>query len=89
MYAMNVATSSIFHIIMFPHNGKIITIGKITYHPPSASNSPISAISAINNALFPPNTIGLRIFKDVLMLDVYHEYSPIPSPESLCVFLWR
>ena len=34
MYAMRAITSIVFHLTMFPHEGKIMTIDKLTYHDP-------------------------------------------------------
>lgn len=58
MYAMNEVSSSIFHIMMFPRDWKVVTIDQIVYHPPGASNSLENVISAVNNATFLNQTIG-------------------------------
>ena len=34
MYAMRAITSTIFHLMMFPLEGKIVTIDQLTYHDP-------------------------------------------------------
>ena len=32
MYAMQAVTSTIFHLMMFPHEGKIVMVEQLTYH---------------------------------------------------------
>ena len=32
MYSMRVVASSVFHLMMFPHEGKIVTVDQLTYH---------------------------------------------------------
>jgi hypothetical protein len=39
MYAMKAVASSIFRTIMFPHNGKIVTIDQVTHYEPNPSAS--------------------------------------------------
>ena len=34
MYAMRVLESIIFHIMMFPHDGNIMTVDELTYYDP-------------------------------------------------------
>lgn len=34
MYSMKVVVSWVFHTMISPHNGKIFTIGQMTYHNP-------------------------------------------------------
>jgi len=38
MYAKKVVYSSVFHMMMFPHDGKVITIDHLTYYEPHPSN---------------------------------------------------
>jgi hypothetical protein len=37
MYAMKVVASSVFRTIMFPHNGKIVTIDQVSHYEPNPS----------------------------------------------------
>ena len=32
MYAMRVVESTVFHLMVFPHDGKIVTVDQLTYH---------------------------------------------------------
>jgi hypothetical protein len=37
MYAMKAVASSVFRTMMFPHNGKIVTIDQLTHYEPNHS----------------------------------------------------
>lgn len=39
MYAMKAIVSSLFWVMMFPYNGKVVTINQVTYQEPSAKGS--------------------------------------------------
>ena len=34
MYAMRAVASTVFHLMMFPHEGKIVMVDQLTYHDP-------------------------------------------------------
>ena len=40
MYATNVVNSSVFHIMLFLHNRKIVTLEQLTYYEPHSNSSP-------------------------------------------------
>ena len=44
MYAMRAVTSTIFCLMMFPHEGKIVTVGQLTYHDLQGLTSPANVI---------------------------------------------
>ena len=48
MYAMRVVTSTVFCIMMFPHEGKIVTVDQLTYHDPQGIMAPANVIPMIN-----------------------------------------
>nr|KUM47562.1 hypothetical protein ABT39_MTgene5748 [Picea glauca]QHR87673.1 hypothetical protein Q903MT_gene1685 [Picea sitchensis] len=35
MYAMKAIASSVFRMMMFPHNGKIVSLDQLTYYDPN------------------------------------------------------
>jgi hypothetical protein len=39
MYAMKAVASSVFRTMMFPHNGKIVTIDQLTHYEPNHSTN--------------------------------------------------
>ena len=48
MYAMRAIASTIFHLMRFPHEGKIMTVDQLTYHDPQGLTAPASVIPTIN-----------------------------------------
>ena len=47
MYAMRAVTSTVFHLMMFPHEGNIVTVEKITCHNPQGLTAPTNVIPTI------------------------------------------
>jgi hypothetical protein len=47
MYSMKVMASSFFCKMIFPHNGKLITIDQLTYHDPQAQLHPDNVVSSL------------------------------------------
>ena len=47
MYTMRAITSTIFHLMMFPHEGKIMTIDKLTYQDLQGLMAPTNIIPTI------------------------------------------
>ena len=47
MYAMLAFTSTIFHLMMFPHKGKILTVDQLTYHDLQGLTVPTNIIPTI------------------------------------------
>jgi hypothetical protein len=62
MYAMKAVASSVFHTMMFPHNGKIVTITNLHITsliiPPTLITS--SPLSALAQMLFQSSTLVLE-----------------------------
>ena len=48
MYAMRVVESTIFHLMMFPHKGKIVMVDQLTYQDPQGLMKPANVIPMIN-----------------------------------------
>lgn len=59
MYAMKFIASSLFRIVMFPHNKKMITIDQLTYHDPTRKGPLDNIISGLQNHTSPNPKIGL------------------------------
>ena len=47
MYVMRAVTSTVFHLMMFPHEGKIVTVDQLTYHDPQGLTTPTNVIPTI------------------------------------------
>jgi hypothetical protein len=86
MYAMKAVASSIFRTIMFPHNGKIVTIDQVTHYEPNPSASLDNMLPLIhaNQDIYPLIEMGPGIFKDPALLGTYHGAPPLLPPNQVC-----
>ena len=87
MYAMKVVASSVFRTIMFPHNGKIVTIDQVSHYEPnpSANLDNILPLIHTNQDVYPLVEMGPVIFKDPSLLGTYHGAPPLLPPNQVCV----
>jgi hypothetical protein len=84
MYAMKVVTSSVFQTMMFPHNGKIITINQVSHYEPNPLSNINNILPFIHTNLdaYPLIEMGPRIFKDPSLLGTYHGAPPLLHPST-------
>jgi hypothetical protein len=88
MYAMKAVASSVFRTMMFPHNGKIITIDQITHYEPNHSTNIDNILPLVRTSSDAYSLIdmGPRIFKDPSLLGAYHGAPPLIHPSTqVCV----
>jgi hypothetical protein len=87
MYAMKAVASSVFRTIMFPHNGKIVTIDQVSHYEPnpSANLDNILPLIHTNKDAYPLIEMGPGIFKDPSLLGTYHGAPPLLPPNQVCV----
>jgi hypothetical protein len=87
MYAMKAVASSVFRTIMFPHNGKIVTINQVSHYEPnpSASLDNILPLIHTNKEVYPLVEMGPGIFKDPSLLGMYHGAPPLLPLSQVCV----
>jgi hypothetical protein len=88
MYAMKAVASSVFWTIMFPHNGKIVTIDQVSHYEPnpSANLDNILPLIHTNQDAYPLVEMGSRIFKDPSLLGTYHGAPPLlPPGNQVCI----
>ena len=48
---MRVVASTIFCLMMFPHDGKIVTVDQLTYHNPQGLTTPANDIPTVNTII--------------------------------------
>jgi hypothetical protein len=86
MYAMKAVASSVFRTIMFPHNGKIVTIDQVSHYEPnpSANLDNILPLIHTNKDAYPLIEMGPGIFKDPSLLGTYHGAPPLLPPNQVC-----
>jgi hypothetical protein len=85
---MKAVASSVFRTMMFPHNGKIITIDQVSHYEPnpSANIDNILPLVHTNPEAYPLIEMGPRIFKDPSLLGTYHGAPPLLHPSNqVCV----
>jgi hypothetical protein len=88
MYSMKEITSSMFRMMMFPHNGKIVTIDQITHYEPNHSANIDNILPLVHNSLYDYSLIdmGPIIFKDPSFLGAYHGAPRLIHPSTqVCV----
>lgn len=51
MYAMSIVASFVFKIMMFLHDGKIVTVEKITYYEKNISTTPDGVLPFVGYSL--------------------------------------
>jgi hypothetical protein len=88
MYAMKAVASSIFRTMMFPHNGKIMTIDQVSHYEPnpSAKLDNILPLIHTNQDAYPLVEMGPGIFKDPSLLGTYNGAPPLLHPANqVCV----
>jgi hypothetical protein len=88
MYAMEDVASCLFQMMMFPHNGKIITINQVSHYEPNhpANIYNILPLVHTNFDAYPLVDMPPRIFMDPSLLGTYHGAPPLIHPSSqVCV----
>ena len=48
MYAMRAVASTVFYLMMFPHEWKIVMVDLLNYHDPQGLTAPVNIIPTIN-----------------------------------------
>jgi hypothetical protein len=89
MYAMKAVASSVFQTMMFPHNGKIVTIDQVSHYEPnpSANLDKILPLIHTNHDAYPLVEMGPGIFKDPSLLGMYHGAPPLLHPANQVCFI--
>jgi hypothetical protein len=88
MYAMKAVASSVFRTMIFPHNGKIVTIDQVSHYEPnpSANLDNILPLIHTHQDAYPLVEMGPGIFKDPSLLGTYHGAPPLLHPTNqVCV----
>jgi hypothetical protein len=88
MYAMKGVAYSVFQTMMFPHNGKIVTIDQVSHYDPNltANLDNILPLIHTNQDAYPLVEIDPGIFKDPSLLGMYHGAPPLLHPANqVCV----
>ena len=58
MYSMQAIASSVFHVVCFPHNGKIVTIDQMSFKNPSPNASSGTSVPKLS---IPSRQLGVWV----------------------------
>jgi hypothetical protein len=85
---MKAVASFVFHTMMFPHNGNIITIDQVSHYEPNPSSNIDNILPFVHTNLeaYPLIEMGPIIFKYPSFLRTYHGAPPLIHPSAqVCV----
>ena len=85
MYTMQVITSTVFHLIMFSHNGKIIIICHLTYYDCKASITPYNVLldTKGNHSMPTSSKVFLGVYIDPSLIGSFFGPSPQVPPKDM------
>ena len=86
---MKAVASSVFRMMMFPHNGNIFTVDQLTYYDPKYQLKPDNVLPTLegNQTIFFFTDVCPRFFQDSTVLGAYHgppSVVLIPSTSNMC-----
>jgi hypothetical protein len=81
---MKAMASFMFRMMMFPHNGKIITIDQVSHYDPNHSSNidNISPLVHTSSDAYPLMDMGPIILKDTYFWGAYHGAPPFIHPST-------
>ena len=79
-YAMTAVVSSVFRVIKFPHNGKIVTIDQLAYFASDPASS--ESIQHVGKTTIPYWDMGVGLVKDSVLLGTF----PLPPLHEVSSF---
>jgi hypothetical protein len=88
MYAMKAVASSVFQTMMFPHNGKIVTIDQVSHYEPNPSSNLDNILPLIhtNQDAYPLSRNGSWDFqRSILVRDIPWSTTTPSSSNQVCV----
>jgi hypothetical protein len=88
MYAMKAVVSYVFQTMMFPHNGKIITIDQVSHYEPNHSSNIDNILPLVRTSsdAYPLMEMAPRSCKDPSLMGAYHGAPPLIHPlAQVCV----
>ena len=77
-YPMRVVASTVYRLVYFPHQGKIISIDQLDYCTPNVRFDTMANVPLVSNSHQVPELIGARLFKDPCLMGVF----PPPVPDT-------
>ena len=76
MYSMQAVASSLFHVVCFPHNRKIVTIDQMAFKNPSITASSGASIPIVEHSQLATGSVGVGMYPSLMeALVVLHRSS--------------
>ena len=66
MYSMQAVASSLFHVVCFPFNGKIVTIDQMSFKNPSITASSRASIPIIEHSQLATGSVGVGMYPSLM-----------------------
>ena len=66
MYSMQAGASSLFQVVCFPFNGKIVTIDQTSFKNPSVTASSGASISIIDHSQLTTGSVGVGMYPSLM-----------------------
>ena len=66
MYSMQSVASSLFYVVCFPHNGKIVTIDQTTFKNPSVTTSSGASIPIVDHSQSATGSVGVGMYPSLM-----------------------
>lgn len=70
-HAMHVVASSLFRVICFPHQEKIVTINQLSFFASSSSDGNVPYMKHSGD---PYESVGASLFKDSTLMGIFHSH---------------
>ena len=80
---MRVVASTVYQLVCFPHQGKIISINQLDYCTPNLSFDSATNVPLVSNSSKVPKLVGAGLFKDPCLMVVF----PLPVPDTIVALI--
>ena len=75
-YHMRAVASTIYRLVCFPHQGKIVSIDQLDYCTPNVRFDTAANVPLVSNSYVVPELIGVGRFKDPCLMGVFLPHVP-------------
>ena len=66
MYSMQAVASSIFRVVCFPHNGKIVTIDQMAFKNPPVNASSKASVPKVKHSQPTTGSVGVGMYPTLM-----------------------
>jgi hypothetical protein len=84
-YEMNAFVSSVFNILCFPHQGKIVSIDQLMFCTPYLGSNVRSNVPFVGDTQQSHMSMDVRMFKDPSLIGIF----PLPPPPPIKIILYQ